>query len=270
MRVGGEGAVVTGAETGSGAPLLLLHGLGGTWQYWGRSMELLAGRARCVALDLPGFGKSDATPDGFELDSAADRLAEAVRALGAVPAAVCGHSLGGPLAVRLARRHPDAVSRVILVGPSGLGPAPAWQRRALRIVPASYSLLRRAPFRWDHWVASATPLRRAGLALLVDNTTAVDPGLVRRLVDGARDARELRSAFAASLEAGLAEEAALVSAPIAAIWGARDRMVPPSDAEILRRAVPSAAIEFLPGCGHLPMVERPEAFAALLAKLALE
>jgi pimeloyl-ACP methyl ester carboxylesterase len=91
-----------------------------------------------------------------------------------------------------------------------------------------------------------------------------------RLVDGARDARELQSAFAASLETGLAEEAALVSAPIAAIWGDRDRMVPPRDAEILTRAVPSAAIHFLPGCGHLPMVERPEAFAALLARLALE
>ena len=55
-----------------------------------------------------------------------------------------------------------------------------------------------------------------------------------------------------------------MSAPIAAIWGDRDRMVPPSDAEILKRVVPSAEIHFLPGCGHLPMVERPEAFADLL------
>ena len=116
-------------------------------------MELLAGRARCIALDLPGFGHSDATPDGFSLDSAADGLAGAVRALGAAPAAVCGHSLGGPLAVRLARRHPDAVSSIVLVGPSGLEPAPAWQRRALRLLPASYRLLRRVPFPWEHWVA---------------------------------------------------------------------------------------------------------------------
>ena len=58
--------------------------------------------------------------------------------------------------------------------------------------------------------------------------------------------------------------------PVSAIWGDRDRMVPPSDAELLRRAVPSAAIHFLPGCGHMPMIERPEAFAALLARLALK
>ena len=61
-----------------------------------------------------------------------------------------------------------------------------------------------------------------------------------------------------------------MAAPIAAIWGDRDRMVPAGDAEVLLRAVPSATIEILPACGHLPMIERPEAFAALLARLALE
>ncbi len=61
-----------------------------------------------------------------------------------------------------------------------------------------------------------------------------------------------------------------MTAPIAAIWGDRDRMVPAADAELLLRAVPSAAIHFLPACGHMPMIERPEAFAALLARLALE
>lgn len=61
-----------------------------------------------------------------------------------------------------------------------------------------------------------------------------------------------------------------MSAPIAAIWGERDRMVPLSDAEILERVVPSAQIHLLPGCGHMPMIERPEAFAHLLSRLASE
>jgi pimeloyl-ACP methyl ester carboxylesterase len=56
--------------------------------------------------------------------------------------------------------------------------------------------------------------------------------------------------------------------PVAAIWGDRDRMVPPGDAATLQQHVPSAIIRFLPGAGHLPMVERPEAFAALLAQVA--
>jgi pimeloyl-ACP methyl ester carboxylesterase len=268
LRLTGGGSLVTGAEAGSGPPIVLLHGLGGTWEYWQPTMALLAGRARCVAPDLPGFGHSDSPPGGFTLDSAVDELAAAMRALGAAPAAICGHSLGGPLAVRLGIRHPDVASHLILVGPSGLKPAPAWQSRALALVPV-YRLLRRAPFPWERWLLHVTPLRRAALRALVDNPSTVDGDMARTLVDGGREARELQGAIEASFATGLAEEATLVSAPIAAIWGDRDRMVPPGDAQVLLRAVPSAMLHLLPACGHLPMVERPEAFAVLLAEIAL-
>jgi pimeloyl-ACP methyl ester carboxylesterase len=267
LRENVEGGLVTGAEAGSGSPIVLLHGLGGTWQYWSRTMELLAADARCIALDLPGFGGSDIPPGGFSLDSASDNLAAALGALGATPAVVCGHSLGGPVAARLALRHPDAVSRLVLVGPSGLSPAPRWQHRVLRVVPA-YSLLQLAPWPWERWLLSITPLRRAGLGLLVDDSSAVDPALVLRMVEGARHARAIEPALDASFATGLDDDAPLVQAAIAAIWGERDRMVPPSDAQILERVVPSVQIHFLPGCGHLPMVERPEAFANLLRRLA--
>jgi cis-3-alkyl-4-acyloxetan-2-one decarboxylase len=267
LRASVESGIVAGAESGSGPPLVLLHGLGGTWDYWQRTMALLAGRARCVALDLPGFGDSDAPPGGFTLDSAADALAGALRELAIGPAAVCGHSLGGPLAVRLALRHPDAVSRVILVGPSGLAPAPDWQDRALALVPV-YRVLRRAPFHWEHWLLRVPPLRWGLLSPLVDNPSTIDGPTARGLVDGGREARALHGAIDASFATGLDAEAARVAAPVAAIWGDRDRMVPPRDAEILRRAVPSADVRCLPGCGHMPMIERPEAFALLLAELA--
>jgi pimeloyl-ACP methyl ester carboxylesterase len=268
LRVGPEGAVVTGAEAGSGPPLVLLHGLGGTWEYWGRTMALLAGSARCVALDLPGFGNSDAPAGGFTLDSAVDGLARALRALDAGPAVICGHSLGGPLSVRLALRHPDTVSRLVLVGPSGLKPAPPWQSRALKLVPL-YRLMRRAPFAWEHWLLHVTPVRRAALRALVHDPATVDDETARSLVDGGRKARALRGAIKASFATGLSGEAARASVPINAIWGDRDRMVPPEDSAILERAVPGPTVRFLAGCGHLPMVERPEAFAALLAELAV-
>ena len=267
IRAGVDGRSVTGAEVGSGPPLLLLHGLGGTWAYWAPAMALLAGNARCIALDLPGFGRSDAPRGGFTLDSAAAGLAGAMDAIGAGPAAVCGHSLGGPLAVRLGLNHPEAASRLILVGPSGLQPAPAWQSRALTLMPV-YRLLRRAPVPWEHWLLGIPPLRRAALRALVDDPRTVSLEMARTIVDGGREARELQRAVTASFATGLAEEAREVAAPIAAIWGDRDRMVPVDDAEVLLRAVPSATLDLLPACGHLPMVERPHAFAALLARLA--
>jgi pimeloyl-ACP methyl ester carboxylesterase len=267
IRVVVDGRSVAGAETGAGPPLVLLHGLGGTWRYWAPAMALLAGRARCIALDLPGFGQSDARPGGFALDSAAGDLAAVVRSLGSGPAVICGHSLGGPLAVRLGRSHPDVASRLVLVGPSGIEPTPAWQRRALALVPA-YDVLRRAPVPWERGLLRVRPLRRAVLGMLVDDPATVSLAMARSIVDGGREARELPSAARASLDTGLADEAREVAAPIAAIWGDRDRMVPPAHAERLLRAVPSATLHLLRACGHLPMVERPEAFAALLAGLA--
>ena len=92
---------------------------------------------------------------------------------------------------------------------------------------------------------------------------------MQRIVEGARGARELTPALTASFATGLDDDAPLVPVPIDAIWGTRDRMVPPSDATILERVAPSAEIHYLPGCGHLPMVERPEAFAVLLRRLAV-
>ncbi|MDX6619647.1 MAG: hypothetical protein QOK36_2033 [Gaiellales bacterium] len=259
---------MTGAEAGSGPPLVLLHGLGGTWEYWAPAMALLAGRARCIALDLPGFGHSDDLPGDFTLDAAVARLAAALAAMDVPAAPVCGHSLGGPLAVRLARNHPATTSSVVLVGPSGLAEAPFWQRRALTLVPV-YQVLRRAPVPWEHWLLRVAPLRRAALRRLVHDPATVSLEMATTLVDGGRKARELKGAIDASFATGLGEEARLASVPIAAIWGECDRMVPLADAQILLRAVPSATLRVLPGCGHLPMVEDPEAFAAALADLAL-
>ena len=170
------------------------------------------------------------------------------------------------LGARFALRHPHAVSKLVLVGPSGLAPAPPWQHRVLRAVPA-YNLLQLVPWPWERLLLSIAPLRRAGLGLLVDNPRrSIRPG--PPMVEGARHARALTPALSASFATGLDDDAPLVSVPIAAIWGSRDRMVPPSDSEILVRVVPSAEIHFLLGCGHLPMVERPEAFADLLRRVA--
>ena len=127
---------MAGAEAGAGTPILLLHGLGGTWVYW----QPHAGAARRArppdrARRARLRRRRTRRPAGSRSTAASDRLAAALRALGGSPAVVCGHSMGGPLAVRLAVRHPDAVSRLILVGPSGFAPSPAWQRRIFGALP---------------------------------------------------------------------------------------------------------------------------------------
>ncbi len=129
------------------------------------------------------------------------------RARDGSPAVVCGHSLGGPLAVALRLRHPDVVARVILVGPERARARAGLAAARAERVPL-YRALRRAPFPLG---ALAGLARRAAAARrappLVDDPSTVDRRDCARLVDGGRDARELPGAIAASFAIGLAEEA---------------------------------------------------------------
>ena len=193
-----------------------------------------------------------------------------MEAIDAAPAVVCGHSLGGPLAVRLGLNHPGATSRLVLVGPSGLRPAPAWQSRALALLPA-YLLLRRAPVPWERWLLRVAPLRRAALRPLVDDPSSVSLAMARTIVEGGREARELQRAAAASFaRTGLGARGARGRG---ADRGDLGRPRPHGAAGRRRRCCcgpcPPRRSTLLPACGHLPrVVERPHAFAALLARLA--
>ncbi|MEV7775493.1 alpha/beta fold hydrolase [Kitasatospora sp. NPDC086791] len=110
---------------------LYLHGLGATSPVYfaaAAAHPLLAGR-RSLLMDLLGFGISDRPADfGYTLEEHADAVAAAVRAAGASRVEVVGHSMGGAIAIALAHRHPDLVSRLVMVD-SNLDPiAPDRQR----------------------------------------------------------------------------------------------------------------------------------------------
>lgn len=103
----------------SGPAIVLLHGLGGSNQYWGAAYDGLARSGRLVVPDLLGFGESPRPPDGYGPDEHADAVAACVRELGVgdQPALLVGHSLGSLVALRLAARHPELVSAVVAIGP---------------------------------------------------------------------------------------------------------------------------------------------------------
>lgn len=113
--------VAEAGERAAGAPrVLFVHGSPGTWEAWRPWMEdaSLGGRARLLAVDRPGYG-------GSERGHAEPALARQVAALVAVleaepgpPAVVVGHSLGGPIAARLAMDRPDLVSGLLMIAPS--------------------------------------------------------------------------------------------------------------------------------------------------------
>lgn len=105
------------------APVVLLHGGSGSWTHWLRMLGPLTQAGHAVwALDMPGFGDSDALPGQQDVDDTLPLLADALRHwLGAQPVQLMGFSLGGLTAALLAAAYPQRVRQLLLVGPPGLG-----------------------------------------------------------------------------------------------------------------------------------------------------
>ena len=115
------------SEAGSGPPLVMLHGLGGSWQDWQYQIDALAAQHRVIAPDLRGFG---ATPSGRHAPTVprlADDVWRLLQALGIARFALMGHSMGGAVALQLALEHGVAVSRLVLVNS-----VPTFRPRSLR------------------------------------------------------------------------------------------------------------------------------------------
>jgi 3-oxoadipate enol-lactonase len=107
--------VRTTAAPGVGAPILLLHGLGATGALnWAPCFEPLADRGQVIAIDHRGHGRGPRVGRQFRLVDCADDAAAVLRAMVARPAIVVGYSMGGPIALLLARRHPELVDGLIL------------------------------------------------------------------------------------------------------------------------------------------------------------
>lgn len=249
-------------QRGVGAPLVLVHGVGASGAIWRQAMGTLAHDHQVSAADLPGFGASPPAGPGFVLDAVAERLGEGLAAAGvATPFDLVGHSLGGAVALTLAHRHPNAVSRLVLVAPAGLTPRPAAVAGAVGALASVTVPLRRELGRP---LASLPLARRLLLAGTAHHGGRLPEADARALMEASRPAKRLRQGFAAAMAADLRGLLADLPTPVGFVWGERDLLVPVSGLDAVRAARPEAPARTLPDTGHVPMVERPHDFSAAL------
>src|SRR5918992_1428287 len=104
--------------SGSGQPLILVHGLGGSTRWWARNVPALARSCRMYVLDLLGFGRSRG--QRFVLRDAAGLLVHWMDQLGLARASIVGHSMGGFIAAYIAAQFPERVERLVLVDAAAL------------------------------------------------------------------------------------------------------------------------------------------------------
>jgi pimeloyl-ACP methyl ester carboxylesterase len=268
-----HGRALSYVEVGSGPVLLLIHGMAGTHATWQAVIEPLAERHTVIAVDLPGHGASEAGAGDYSLGSLAAGLRDLLVKLGHERATLVGHSLGGGIAMQFAYQFPEITERLVLVSSGGLGPEVNPVLRAAALPGANLFI-----------AATAGPGRVAGAALARGLATvglqpSADVAEFARGYASLADAPR-RSAFLATLRAVVGTDGQRVDAgdrlylaegvPVLIIWGRRDRIIPVAHAERAHEAIPDSRLEIFDAAGHMPQLEVPARFVAVLERFLKE
>lgn len=257
-----DGVKIHYVEAGQGSPVLLYHGLAAAVFTWRENMSVLSRHHRMFAFDVLGHGDSDKPDVEYDPWDVADIMGRAAVQLGLADAAVIGNSAGGTLGMMLAIKFPDLVSRLVLVGSSGLGKEVPLYIRLLSL-PLVGTVLQ------SH--------RLGGTKLMLesvfhDRTLAsqdiVDEMHRTRSMPGAKEAvvRTLRRTVnlgGVRDDFVLADKLSELDIPVMLVWGAQDRMFPVSHAYRAAELTPTARLEVLDQCGHWPHMEKASEFNSL-------
>ena len=268
-----HGRPVTYAQAGSGPVLLLIHGMGGTYENWQAVIEPLAREHTVVAPDLPGHGASAPGGGDYSLGAFAAGLRDLLIGLGHERATLVGHSLGGGIAMQFAYHFPEMTERLVLVSSGGLGREVSPLLRAAALPGADLFI-----------AATAGPGRALGSALARGlAAVGLRPNAdIAEVLRGyaSLDDPDRRSAFLATLRSVIHTGGQRVHAgdrlylaagmPVLIIWGARDPIIPSHHGENAHEAIPGSRLELFDGVGHLPQIEAPGRFIAVLERFIAE
>lgn len=218
-------------RSGAGSPIVLIHGLGGSADWWRRNEPVLAARHTVAAVDLIGFGRNRLflrrTSLPLRFDEIASLLARWLRTAFDEPVHLVGNSMGGQIAVHLAAARPELVRSLVLVDSTGIPfeLKPGQHVENLMIPRGMLSFAR----------VLARDLFRSG-------PTSVALALKRLLRDDARPLlRTLRM-------------------PVLLMWGDSDPLVPLAYGREMLAELADGRLTVIPNAGHVPMWENPEAF----------
>lgn len=186
-------------------------------------------------------------------------------ALGIRRAALIGSSLGGGIATLAAGAAPERCAALVVVAPGGFGPGLGRMMRlaTLRGVGEVVMALVRVYPRLGIRDAFADPRRIPPEVVEIARRDAARPGAGRiflRTLRTSATRRGVRPEMVATVHAA----ASRISAPTLVVWGDGDRVIPPEQAAVAAGAIPGARLQMMRGVGHVPYIEAPEAFNAIV------
>lgn len=246
--------------------LVMIHGLGSYLPVWNKLIPSLSSGFRCVALDLPGYGKSDAVADSVSIDFFASQVTEFIKALDLKNITLVGHSMGGQISIQVVLAGEVEVEQLVLLAPAGIETFSATEAAQLKqwVSPASVLALA------DSQIARNFEINFYENQLPEDANFMYEDRL--RLKSDTLAYKAFSKLFTQSMNAMLDgpvfEELSQLKLPVLALFGEDDQLIPnrylhpgtttEQIAELAETNIPNAHVKMIPKCGHFVPWEQVE------------
>ncbi|MFH0809947.1 MAG: alpha/beta hydrolase [Pseudomonadota bacterium] len=256
-----QGLYLHCVEAGEGEPLVMVHGLGGSWDNWLPIIPSLSRRYRCLVPDLPGFGLSPKPDAPYTVAWFAEVLRDMLRGAGALPAVLAGNSLGGHICLEYALRWPQEVKALVLSAPAGTYRAVPPRNRMLLGLFQFFGLTplarRFGPFFARFFVERLFYRCGPECRDKIDfyGRYLADPEYPLFWRAACRAARD-------HLRRSLHDRLCHIDQATLIVAGRHDPVIPLPELTEAARLIPRARLTVFEECAHLPQVEWPERFAA--------
>lgn len=235
-------------ELGTGYPLVLIMGVGGTMYEWDRIfLTLLAKQFRVIIFDNRGTGDSTGADTRYRISDLADDTQALIRGIGIKKAHVFGYSLGSMIALQLYEKDPALISSLILYATARSGKETV-ERLLPYVDPKTPEVVSIDALFPAEWIATHPDL----MAILPPPAHPINGPAILYQIEITKQ-WEISRSFLSS-----------ILIPVLVLVGSNDSITPPEAAQEIAQAIPGSSLVVLPGGGHAVMYQEPEMMARLV------
>lgn len=266
-----DGTRVNYVDIGEGGetPVVLVHGLAGQWQNWLENIPRLAQERRVLAIDLFGHGASGTPDERVTIPGYGRSVRAFVEQLDLGRVSLVGNSMGGFVCSEVALQAPEIVDRLALVSAAGISNANVYRAPALMVgrIAGTVAAVTAARHRA---LASRPVTRHWAIALVARHPSRLAPDLVWEGMMKGSGKESFYDAFRACVEYDFRDRLGDIRSPTLVVWGENDAILSVRDAQEYERLISDSRKVVMEDTGHVPMLERPNAFNDLLTDFLAE
>jgi len=261
-----DGRRIRFLEQGEGFPLLLVHGLGASVEWWQFNVNFLSQKYRVMAFDFHGFGHSSKAMEKFSLSYASKFLVSFFDTLKIDKVSLVGNSMGGLISLYTALQYPERIEKLVLVNNAGFGQKISFLLRLSSLFPVGeLALILRNQFTVKilmdqlFYDPKKLPLRLVNYALKIYDLPESGKALLQTLRSGIN-----LWGLKKEIWYPILKKVASLPHPTLIVWGEQDRITPVSQAYRGQELIKHSNLYIFERCGHMPQIEWAEEFNHLV------